>query len=151
MTSQAASLVASAKKWATYYGDYSNGEEGAALTALLRARAAWEANDADAFAEVFIENGSMLAGDNQYNGREQIRGYMTEAFDGALKGTRLTEQPLEITMISATAAIAVMDGGVVRAGEDALAEANLVRAMWVVVKRDGDWHVASYQSCPIKS
>jgi hypothetical protein len=58
MSDDAATLVAQAKQWASQYGDYSNGEKGAAYTAPLRVRAAWEANDPDAFAEMFIENGS---------------------------------------------------------------------------------------------
>src|SRR3954470_7511771 len=55
MSEKASSLVAQAKQWATYYGKFTQGEESAALTAPLRARAAWDANDADAFAGVFTE------------------------------------------------------------------------------------------------
>ena len=73
MSGKASSLVAGAKQWASLYGDYANGKEGAVLTVPLRLRAAWESNDADALADVFIENGSMLIGDEQLKGREEIR------------------------------------------------------------------------------
>lgn len=150
MTNKAADLVAGAKQWATYYGDYSNGEEGAVLTAALRIRAAWEANDADALADMFIDNGSMLVGDNQLMSREEIRSYMTEAFAGGFKGARLTEEPKEIRLISDTVAVAITQGGVIRAGEQALAPENEYRALWVIVKVGDDWRVASHQTSPVK-
>lgn len=50
MSTEGASLVAGAKQWASYYGDFPNGVEGAVLTAPLRCRAAWDANDAEGFA-----------------------------------------------------------------------------------------------------
>jgi uncharacterized protein (TIGR02246 family) len=146
----AASLVTGAKQWASNYGDFANGEEGFVLTAPLRVRAAWDANDADAFADMFIENGSLLAGDNQLVSREQIRSYMAEAFGGAYKGSRLTFQPLEIRLLTDSAAIAITQGGVIRDGEKSVADTNEVRAVWVAVKRDGDWRIASYQTSPVK-
>ncbi|MBI1757945.1 MAG: SgcJ/EcaC family oxidoreductase [Actinobacteria bacterium] len=150
MTREAASLVAGAKQWASYYGDYPNGEEGAVLTAPLRIRAAWAANDAEAFAHMFIENGSMLVGDRQLMNRDEIRSYMAEAFGGAYKGSRLTEEPREIRLLTGSVAVAIMEGGILRAGADSLAAADEVRAMWVVVRHEGDWRIASYQTSPIK-
>lgn len=151
MTKEAAALVAGAKQWAGYYGDYSNGPEGHVLTAQLRARAAWGDNDADAFANMFIENGSALFGDNQLKGREEIRSYMKEIFAGAAKGSRLSEEPREVKLLTDSAAIVVTDGGVVRDGEEGLDPANLIRTTWIAVRQDGDWRLASYQTCPIKS
>jgi uncharacterized protein (TIGR02246 family) len=150
MSDDAATLVAQAKQWASQYGDYSNGEKGAAYTAPLRVRAAWEANDPDAFAEMFIENGSMLVGDLQLNNREEIRSYMADAFGGGYGGSRLTEEPIEIRMLTDTVALAITEGGVLRAGQETLAPTELVRGTWVIVKRDGDWRIASRQDCPIK-
>ena len=150
MTTKAAALVQGAKQWASYYGDYANGAEGAVLTAVLRVRAAWDANDADALADMFAENGSMLVGDVQYTDREAIRSYAQEAFQGAAKGSRLTEEPLEIRLLTDCVAVAVTQGGVVRDGSDTLAPADEVRALWVAVKRDGDWRIASHQTSPVK-
>jgi uncharacterized protein (TIGR02246 family) len=150
MSKEAASLVAKAKQWASYYGDYPNGEEGAVLTAPLRVRAAWAANDADAFADMFIDNGSQLVGDTQLRGREEIRSYMKEAFAGGWKGSHLTEEPREIRLLTDDVAVAITQGGVVRAGRDTLEPTDEVRTMWVLVKRDGDWRVASHQTSPVK-
>lgn len=150
MVKDAASLVTGAKEWATNYGDFANGEEGAALTAPLRARAAWESGDADAFANMFIDNGSMLVGDTQLTSRDEIRGYVADALGGSYKGSRWTERPREIRLLDAGTAVCVTDGGLVPAGSDTLDPLDASRATWIVVKRDGDWRIASYQSSPIK-
>jgi len=150
MTEKAASLVESAKQWATYYGGYPNGDEGAAFTAPLRIRAAWDANDADAFADMFVENGSMLVGDRQLMNREEIREYMAEAFSGAYQGSKLTEEPLEIRLLNDTVALAVTDGGIIPKGADSVAPDDLVRGTWLIVRTDNDWRIVSRQTSPIK-
>ena len=47
--------------------------------------------------------------------------------------------------MSESTALAVSVGGVVYADAAALAPADNIRTMWVVVKQDGDWRIASYQ------
>jgi len=150
MTERAASLVQSAKQWATYYGEFPNGEKGAAFTAALRVRAAWDANDADAFADMFVENGSMLVGDRQLMNREEIRSYMAEAFSGGYQGTKLTEEPIEIRLLTDSVALAVTDGGIVAPGADSVAPGDLVRGTWIILKTGGDWRIVSRQTSPIK-
>jgi len=150
MTTEAATLVAQSKQWASKYGGYSNGDKGAAYTAPLRVGAAWAANDADAFAEMFIENGSMLVGDLQLKNREEIRSYMADAFAGAYQGSRLTEEPVEIRMLTNSVALAVTEGGVLQPGDETLAPADVLRSVWIIVKQAGDWRVASHQASPIK-
>jgi uncharacterized protein (TIGR02246 family) len=150
MSTQASKLVAQAKQWATYYGDFTTGDEAAAYTSPLRARAAWDAGDADALAAEFVENGSWLAGDEQLNGRDRIREYWAEGLAGPYQGSRLTERPIDIKLVTEDVALVVTDGGFLYAGETELPEEREVRATWVVVKKDGDWRLASYQSSPIK-
>jgi uncharacterized protein (TIGR02246 family) len=150
MGKEAAALVEGAKKWATLYGDYPNGEEGAAYTAALRVRAAWEANDADAFADMFIDNGSMLVGDNQLVSRDEIRSYMAEAFNGSWRGSKLTEEPLEIRLLTNSVALAVTDGGILQEGEGSLPADAKIRGTWIIVKSNNDWRIASRQTSPIK-
>lgn len=120
------------------------------LTAILRLRAAWTANDADALADLFTENGSLLIGDDQLVSRDEIRSYLTNAFAGGFGGSRLDEHPREIRLLSAGVAVAVTEGGLVAAGRDAPDPADVVRAMWVIIERDGEWRVASRQTCPIR-
>ncbi|MEV2275137.1 SgcJ/EcaC family oxidoreductase [Nocardiopsis sp. NPDC049922] len=149
MSNDAASLVAQAKEWAGSYGPFPNGEEGAALSAVLRARAAWAEGDADALADVFVENGSLLLGDDQYTSREQIRGAMSEALSGPYKDTRLVEQPIDMRFLGDDTAVVVTEGGVARSGEESPAKEYRSRTVWVSVRRDGEWVLLSYQSSPL--
>ena len=146
---KAAALVGQAKQWATYYGPFTQGEEAAALTAPLRARAAWDDNDADAFANVFVENGSILIDDNQLTDREAIRAYLTEAFAGDLRGTRVIQTPIEIKVLQPGVAVVITEGGVVSEGETEVPAERAVRATWVTVHRDGEWRLFSQQTSPI--
>ena len=151
MSSNAEALVEGAKKWATHYGPYPNGVEGAVVTAQLRVRAGWDANDADAIADLFVDNGSMLVGDAQLSSREEIRAYLADAFAGGFQGTRLTDEPKEVRLLTDSVAIAVTEGGVVKKGQDDIDPEELARSLWVLVKKDGDWRVVSRQTSPVNN
>lgn len=150
MTTSATALVEQAKDWAGLYGNYTIGEEGASLTVPLRARAAWEAGDADAFAELFAEEGSMLVSDDQLQGRDAIRTYMAAQFAGDLAGTVLVEEPTEIKTVAPGVTVAITTGGVTRPGVE-LSEAAKVRASYVLVSREGVWQLLSHQTSPIQN
>lgn len=149
--SNASKLVAGAKQWASYYGDFPNGEEGAVLTVPLRVRGEWERNDADAIADVFTENGSMLVGDTQLKGREEIRSYLKEAFAGGWKGSKWIEEPTEIKKLTDDVGIAITTGGLLPAGQDELGPGDKVRAVYIVHRQDGEWKLVSHQTSPIKN
>jgi uncharacterized protein (TIGR02246 family) len=148
--SKAASLVAQAKQWAGYYGRFPNGEQGAVYTVPLRLRGAWDAGDADALADLFTEDGSMLVGDDQLLSREEIRSYLKESFAKQHKGSRLTDEPVEIKFLAEGVALAITKGGVLAEGQSELTPEQEVRATWVVRKQDGDWKLVSHQTSPIK-
>ncbi|GAA1458385.1 SgcJ/EcaC family oxidoreductase [Nocardiopsis exhalans] len=149
MANDAASLVAQAKEWAGSYGPFPNGEEGAALSAVLRARASWEAGDADALADVFVDEGSLLLGDDQYTSREEIRAAMTEALSGAYKGTRLVESPIDMRFLDEGTAVVVTEGGLAGEGQESPSAEYRSRTVWISVRRDGEWRLFSYQSSPV--
>jgi uncharacterized protein (TIGR02246 family) len=149
MPGKATALVAGAKQWATHYGAYANGAEGAALTLPLRARAAWDANDAQTFADLFTADGSELIGDTQLRGRDEILRYLTEAFEGPYKGSRLSLEPLEVNLLTDRVAVAVTEGGMLRSGETTPAPENTLRAVWVIVKQDRDWKLFAHQTSPL--
>ncbi|HEX5405940.1 MAG TPA: SgcJ/EcaC family oxidoreductase [Pseudonocardiaceae bacterium] len=150
MSAKASKLVAGAKEWASYYGDYTQGEEAAAFTVPLRARAMWDSNDAEGFAEVFVDNGSFLFGDEQLTSQEQIRDTMKAAFAGPLAGTKLAQEPVEVKLVTPDVAIVITNGGVVAAGATELAQGASTRDVWVTVKRDGVWQLVSLQTSPVK-
>jgi uncharacterized protein (TIGR02246 family) len=149
MSDSAHSLVAQAKKWASHYGEYSNGIEGAVLSVPLCMRAAWESGDADAFAELFVDNGSMLIGDTQLNGRDAIRSYMSKGFAGPYQGARVVEEPVDVRLIAADAALAVTDGGILFDDQAKLEPGQVNRAMYVIVKQGPEWKLVSHQTCPV--
>ena len=149
MSTAASSLVSQAKEWAGHYGRFANGREGAVLTVALRLRAAWDGNDAESLAELFTDNGSLLIGDDQLRGRDEIRSYMTTAFDNVFRGTRVSEEPQEIRFIRDDVAIAVTQGGLLYPGESTVRPERQVRTVWVIVHREGEWKIFSHQTSPV--
>ncbi len=149
MSEKAASLVAQAKQWATYYGPFTQGEESTALTVELRFRAAWDDNDADTLAEVFADNGSILLGDEQLNGRDAIHARLKEGFAGQYRNSRITEEPVEVKFLTEDVAYLLTEGGVLFAGEESLPVERTLRTTWIATRREGKWALMSHQSSPI--
>lgn len=147
MSTAASTLVERAKEWAGNYGKYANGVEGAVITVPLRIRAAWGNGDADAFADMFTEDGSLVVGDETLSGREEIRRFIAEAFLGDYQASTLDEQALEIRLLAPDVALAVMEGGITPQGGKSSGQH---RAVYVTVKRDGDWRLLNLQTNPVK-
>lgn len=136
---------------ATYYRQFTNENEKAALTVAMRIQAAWKANDADAFADVFLENGSLLMRDNQLRGREEIRSYMAGAFRGPLKGYFVKGWPIEVQFLTDSVAMVITEGGIMRPGDTEIPAQSFIRATWVIVRQpDGRLNLASHQGSPVK-
>lgn len=135
---------------ATYYRQFTAPDEKAALTVPMRIQAAWKTNDADTFASVFADNGSLLMRDEQLTSREQIRAYMRAGFDGALAGAHVKGWPLQVTFLAEDTAMVITQGGIILDGETETAPERQIRATWIVVERDGEWSLLSHQSSPIR-
>jgi uncharacterized protein (TIGR02246 family) len=126
-----------------------DGAEQAAIAAVpARMVAAWQAHDADAFADLFTEDGTMLLPGLIRQGRVAIRDYMAKAYEGPYKGTTVTGRPIEIKPLAAGAVAVLTEGGVIAPGAGEVAPGNAIRASWILVKRDGRWVLAVYQNCP---
>ena len=123
----------------------------AAIAALTqKVIAAWAYHDADAFAGVFTDDGTMILPGVYKKGREEIRAFLVESFAGNYKGTQVTGRPLEIRFFTPDSGVLITQGGVLGPGETEVADSQSIRASWTVVKRDGSWHLASYQNTPAK-
>ena len=109
---------------------------------------AWRAHDADRFAQVFVPDGSMTLPGVFLRGREAIREFMQQAFDGPYRGTQVVGTPVAVRPLGTEAVILNTEGGVVRAGESELAADQSVNATWVVARHDGEWRLFSYQNTP---
>lgn len=121
--------------------------EMAAIAALTqKVVAAWAYNDADSFAGVFVEDGTMILPGMYLKGRDAIHAYLVESFAGQYKGTQVTGRPLDLRLLSADCGILLTQGGVLPAGHTEVPDEQSIRASWVVVKRDGQWWLAAYQN-----
>lgn len=118
----------------------------AALT--QRVVAAWARHDADAFTDVFTEDGTMTLPGIHKKGRDEIRAYLTEAFQGIYRGTRVTGQPLEARFFGPDSGIVITQGGVLADGETEVSDEQSIRAAWIAVKQDGQWRLAAYVNTP---
>lgn len=134
----------------SFYRGFTGADEKAALAVPQRIQNAWLRNDADAFADVFTENGSLLLQDNQLVSREEIRGYMRASFHGLLKGAHVNGWPLDVKFLTPDVAVVVTEGGIIRPGESEIAAENQIRAVWVIVRTEDGPRLVSHQSSPIK-
>jgi uncharacterized protein (TIGR02246 family) len=144
--------VAGVPEDTSYYRQFTHPDEKAALTIGMRIQAAWAANDADMFADVFAENGSLLMRDEQLTGRAEIRAHMANGFAGPYKGARVTGWPLDVRFLDADVAMLVTQGGIVPATHEDLRPENEIRAVWIIARRAyGKLELVSHQSSPIRS
>jgi len=109
---------------------------------------AWAAHDAEAFSQLFIQDGSLIMPGVYKKGREEIRKFMEAGYAGPYKGTSVTGTPLEIQKLATNSYALVTMGGVIEAGETELSSKQAIRASWILVKDEGTWRLAVYQNCP---
>lgn len=126
----------------------SKADQAAIAAVPARMVAAWAAHDADAFADLFIEDGSMMLPGKYKKGKDEIRSFMAGAFAGPYKGSQVTGRPLEIKPLGTSSVALITEGGVIGAGENQLSDAAAIRASWILVKREGNWLLSVYQNCP---
>lgn len=112
---------------------------------------AWAANDADGFVSCYTEDATAIMPGSLRGSRNAIRDSMAAGFDGPLKDSSTFERQLSLRFFGDGTAIAVSEGGIVFAGEDAVPEARKIHATWVFTKRDGQWMVAAYHNSPVQA
>jgi uncharacterized protein (TIGR02246 family) len=126
----------------------SDADRRAVLDVLKRGYEAWEANDAEAFVAGYLDDASVVQPGIYKKDREEIRTTMAAGFTGPLQGSRAFDHPQNIRFLTDETAIVVSEGGIVFPGQDVVPTEALVRATWVLAKRDGNWYVAAYHNSP---
>lgn len=125
-------------------------EKKAVVAVLERLGAAWGELDAAALADVFTPDATMIAFGYLRKGREEIETRMGEAFQGPYKGSQVVGEVLEVRLLGDSAAVAVVRGAVLTAGETEVSPENAIRSTWALVKQEGEWRVAAYHNSPAK-
>lgn len=133
-----------------FYRRFTSETEKAVLTVPQLIKAGWKKNDGDFFADIFVENGSLLMQDEQLTSREQIRTFMTAGFAGKYKGAQVDGWPLEVKFLADDVAFVVTQGGIILAGETEIHPTREIRAVWIIVRRGDVWKLMSHQSSPVK-
>ena len=109
---------------------------------------AWSHHDADAFANLFLEDGTMILPGVLRTGRAEIRDYMAQAFQNEYKASQVTGQPLDLRFLTPDVAVLLTEGGVLAPGDTEVTADRAIRATWLAVRRDGQWQLANYQNSP---
>lgn len=133
----------------TYYREFTGDDEKAVLTVPMRIQEAWERNDPDMFAGLFVENGSLLMQDHQLTSREEIRAFMAKGFEDAFRGARVRGFPLSVQFLDDRTALVVSQGGIQLAGEQETAPSRRVQVTWVIVRTEDGPRLLSHQSSPL--
>ena len=116
---------------------------------ILATVKAWDANDADAFAEVYAPDATVvLAGGTFLRGREEIRQFMTAGYTGRLRGTRGTDEPESVRRVG-DCAVVVSRSGFLLTGEESVAPERMRRATWTLSRHDEGWLIESDHNCAI--
>jgi len=115
---------------------------------LKRLYEAWEANDAEAFVADYLADATVVQPGIYKKDREEIRTTMAAGFAGPLQGSRVINHPQDIRFLTDETAIVVSEDGILFPGQDDVPSEALVRATWVLAKREGSWCVAAYHNSP---
>jgi uncharacterized protein (TIGR02246 family) len=114
---------------------------------LAESVAAWDAQDADAFAALYADDATVnISSGASLAGREQIRQYMAAGFAGPLAGTRGYENPRSIRVLG-DVAVVTSESGYSLPGESSVPAERVRRSTWVLSRHSGDWLVEAYHNC----
>jgi uncharacterized protein (TIGR02246 family) len=121
----------------------------AVLAVIKAVYVAWEANDADEFVAVYLDDATVVQPGIYKKDRQEVRATMAAGFGGPLKGSSVIDTPQDVRFVNDETAIVVSEGGILFSGETTCPSERMVRATWVLAKRDDNWFVAAYHNSPL--
>ncbi|MER6288519.1 SgcJ/EcaC family oxidoreductase [Streptomyces sviceus] len=123
-------------------------EEAAVLDVVKGVYQAWNNADPDAFVAEYFDNASAILPGSYLKSRQEIHGAMAFSFSGPLKGTRASDNILDVRFLNDEAAVVISETGVLIPGETEAPPERTVYATWVLAKKDGKWQLAAYSNSP---
>jgi uncharacterized protein (TIGR02246 family) len=130
------------------HSELTDADKAAVAGLTQRLVAAWSGHNADAFADLFVDDGTMILPGVFCTGRTEIRTFMEHAFETEYKDSQVTGQPLDLRFLASDVAVLLTEGGVLAPGDTEVTADRAIRATWLAVKRDGQWRLANYQNSP---
>ncbi len=114
-----------------------------------RTTEAWARHDADAFATLFSPAANVVIAGTHLVGRDAVRSYMSAAFAGPIRGTRVVSDPESVDYLTPDVVLLVTTGGVLLPGETEVSPGRAIRGTWVLVDEGEGWQIRAYHSSPI--
>src|ERR1700761_694852 len=117
---------------------------------MIKMRDAWGAGDGKAYGECFFEDAHYVeAPGNRAIGRDVIAQRHQHIFDTFFKQTSIGgKYPNEIQPITENVILVHGEGNVLFKGEDSASVAPNGLMVMILLKRDGDWKIISFQNTP---
>jgi uncharacterized protein (TIGR02246 family) len=115
-----------------------------------RTTAAWEKHDAGMFADAFTTDTKVVIAGTYLQGRDQVYAYISAAFAGPIKGTRVVSDPVSAEYINADTGLVMTEGGILLPGEASVSDDRAIWGTWVLAQEDGQWRIRAYHSSPIR-
>jgi len=109
---------------------------------------AWDAQDADAYAELFAVDGTLVGFDGSaVDGRDEVRSHLGGIFADHATGSYVVAVR-DARLISPDVGVLRAVAGLIPAGQDEINPATNAIQSLVAVREDGAWHVALFQNTP---
>jgi len=124
-------------------------EDKAVIDVLDRFYVAWAAGNADAIADLYTKDATVVMPGVYDTSADEVRAFFTAGFAGPLKGSSAIDEERSVRVYGSDAAIVISTSGILMAGETSVPAPRLVRATWVLAQQDGRWLIAAYHNCAL--
>jgi uncharacterized protein (TIGR02246 family) len=125
-----------------------SGEVSAVRAVFAEVSGAWADGDADAFAERYADDASVILPGFYLPDRSAIHAAMASAFTGPLRGSQRVHDLQSIRFLDADTAIVISNSTTAYPGEPEPSAERRERATWVLSRRHGRWLIEAFHSCP---
>ena len=123
-------------------------EQDAVVATFAATSKAWADGDASAFAAWYADDATVILPGFYLRGKNDVDAGMTAAFAGPLKGSRRVHSVQSVRFLAPDAAVVVTRSATLFPGEDEAPAERRDLGTWVLTRRDFQWYIEAYHSCP---